>query len=163
MFCRGVVQCESVSKHPVKSAESKVKSGQGKTHTFLCGLLWRVMLFFCWAKGEGQGFRKDNTHRKSQPLPSIKTLLFPANRHAYEYVNLPSFSASSFSWIYSSNRENSCSSGSASSYFRQNSSVDIESGTTKKSGFNSAAFPSLTNSFGKIKSPNASPMSKTSE
>ena len=41
--------------------------GDGEGHTFLGDLLWRVMLFFCWSKREGQDFKKDNTPKKTPP------------------------------------------------------------------------------------------------
>ena len=59
-------QCFATVKWPVVSRGVR---GDGEGHTFLGDLLGRVMLCFCWSKGEGQDFRKDNTPPKSQPTP----------------------------------------------------------------------------------------------
>ena len=71
VFCHSVVTVRIYTqttgqKWPVVS---RMVRRNGKGHPFLGDLLWSVMLFFCWSKGEGQDFRNDNTTKKPQPPP----------------------------------------------------------------------------------------------
>ena len=69
-------QCVTIHKQPVRSDKwyQEGLRGDGEGHKFLGHFLWRVMLFFCWSRGEGLDFRKDNTPKKPQPTSPIKNV-----------------------------------------------------------------------------------------